>query len=95
MVETACLEWVRMLDEAKDKHKEKCVRTHGTVTHWRAIPGPFPGSASREEGGKDKGSSEATGTSRRPGLYAAIFLVLGDSSSGWTGHEANPKDPRK
>ena len=43
-----------MLDEAKDKNREKHISTNGTGTHRKVIPGQPPG----KESGKGRGSSE-------------------------------------
>ena len=49
-----------MLDEAKDKYREKYISTNGTGTHRKVIPGQPPG----KESGKGGGSSGAPGTFR-------------------------------
>ena len=77
MAERACLDWVRMLDEAKDKYREKSASAlmAQSLTGGSAQDS-FQGMPLGKELGEGRGSSNAPGTFRRPGLYAAIFFFF-------------------
>ena len=63
-----------MLDEAKDKYREKHISTNGTGTHRKVIPGRPPG----KEPGEGGGSSGAPGTLRSliSGRNIYVFFCL-------------------
>lgn len=84
-----------MLDEAKDKYREKHISTNGTGTHRKVMS--FQDSLqgrSREREGEAVVLQGHSGASFLGAIYM-YFFVLGDISFGCRGHDVNLIDPRK
>lgn len=89
-VERECLGWVRLLDEAKDKYREKLHQNSG---HRHLLEDLQPRTAFREGIGKVKVKQRCSRESKEAWFVCCEIFVLGDISSGCKCHDTNPIDP--
>lgn len=94
-VERECLSWVRLLDEAKDKYREKLHQNSGH-RHLLEDLQPreaHPKTAFREGIGKVKVKQRCSRESKEAWFVCCKIFVLGDISSGCKYHNTNPIGP--